>query len=50
MEIFISAIWMEENKKDGRRDKTIPELLWPGRDSGSIDDCFNVGDLSLISF
>ena len=23
MEIFISVIWMEENKKDERRDKTI---------------------------
>ena len=36
MEIFISAIWMEENKKDERRDKTIPELLWPGREAGQL--------------
>ena len=36
MEIFISAIWMGENKKDERRDKTIPEILWPGRGAGQL--------------
>lgn len=49
MEIFISAIWMEENKKDGRRDKTISRAydLVGKRVNWRL---FNVGDLSLISF
>lgn len=47
MEIFISAIWMEENK---RRDKTISRAFYDLVGKRVDWQLFNVGDLSLISF